>query len=179
MATTFGVSSGDYIKPYQNGRPAELRLFPVHTSQTVLVGSVLKVAGAGFENRVILSTDTTTSGIVGVAMEAITTGATHDAATDQVLVALAVPGAVFEGRTVADDPVDFSDIGVRVSLEIDATNSITRVETDDVTNETVKVLAYLNPVTRNTQATEGDTSALCLFSFIPGATIWGEGTVLA
>lgn len=176
MATTFGVSSGDYIIPWQH---VTFRRFPVHVSQTVLVGSVLKVAGAGFENRVILSTDTTTSGIVGVAMEAITTGATHDAKNDWVLVALATPEAIFAGRTVSDDAVDFTDIGVRVSLEIDATNSITVVETDDVTNETVRVLSYLNPVTRNVQATEGDTSALCLFKFIPGATIWGEGTVLA
>jgi hypothetical protein len=173
---TFGVSSADYIKPYRN---VPVKRFPVSVSQTVLVGSVLQKAGAGLENRVILSTDTVTSGIVGVALEAITTSGTHNAATDHVLVALAVPGAQFEGRTVADDAVDFTDIGVRVSLEIDATNSITRVETDDVTNETVRVLEYLDPVTRNRQATEGDVSALCIFSFIPGATIFGEGTVLA
>jgi hypothetical protein len=173
---TFGVGSADYIKPHNK---PYLRRYPVSISQTVLVGSVLKVAGAGLENRVILSTDTTTSGIVGVALEAITTTGTHVPATDHVLVACAVPGALFEGRTIAEDAVDFTDIGVRVSLEIDATNSITRVETDDVTNESVQVLAYLDPVTRNTQATEGDVNALCIFKFIPGATIWGEGTVLA
>jgi hypothetical protein len=173
---TFGVSSADYIKPYGE---YELKKFPVSVSQTVLVGSVLQKAGAGLENRVILSTDTVTSGIVGVAMEAITTGASHVAATDHVLVALAKPGARFEARTVADDAVDFSDIGVRVSLEIDSTNGITRVETDDTTNETVRVLEYLDPVTRNRQATEGDVNALCVFTFIPGATIFGEGTVLA
>jgi hypothetical protein len=173
---TFGVGSADYIKPHRN---VTFKRFPVSISQTVLVGSVVKVAGAGLENRVILSTDTTTSGIVGVAMEAITTSGTHVAATDHVLVALATPEAEFEGRTVADDAVDFTDIGVRVSLEIDATNSITRVETDDTTNETVRVLEYLDPVTRNRQATEGDVNALCIFKFIPGATIFGEGTVLA
>jgi hypothetical protein len=173
---TFGVGSADYIKPHRN---VTFKCFPVSISQTVLVGSVVKVAGAGLENRVILSTDTTTSGIVGVAMEAITTSGTHVAATDHVLVALATPEAEFEGRTVADDAVDFTDIGVRVSLEIDATNSITRVETDDTTNETVRVLEYLDPVTRNRQATEGDVNALCIFKFIPGATIFGEGTVLA
>lgn len=176
MATTFSVGTGDYIIPWRNHT---LREYPVHTSQTVLVGSVLKLAGAGVENRVILNTDTDTSGIVGVAVEAITTGGTHVAKTDKVLVALATPEAEFAGRTVSDDAVDFTDIGVRVSLEIDATNSITRVETDDTTNETVRVLAYLDPVTRNTQATEGDTNALCIFKFVPGATIWGEGTVLA
>lgn len=173
---TFTVGTGDYIKPHRN---VTFKEFPVSVSQTVLVGSVLQKAGAGLENRVILSTDTVTTGIVGVAMEAITTTATHNAKTDKVLVALATPEAEFIGRTVADDAVDFSDIGVRVSLEIDATNSITRVETDDTTNETVRVLEYLDPVTRNQQATEGDVSALCVFKFIPGATIWGEGTVLA
>ena len=173
---TFGVSSADYIKPHKN---CQYKRFPVGVSQTVLVGSVLQKGGAGVENRVILSTDTVTSGIVGVAVEAITTTSSHVAATDHVLVALATPEAEFEGRTVADDAVDFTDIGVRVSLEIDATNSITRVETDDVTNETVRVLEYLDPVTRNRQATEGDVNALCIFKFIPGATIWGEGTVLA
>ena len=173
---TFTVGTGDYITPWRN---VTFKRFPVHVSQTVLVGSVLQKAGAGFENRVILSTDTVTSGIVGVAVEAITTTATHDAKNDWVLVALATPEAEFAGRTVADDAVDFTDIGVRVSLEIDSTNLITRVETDDVTNETVRVLEYLDPVTRNRQATEGDISVLCIFKFIPGATIWGEGTVLA
>ena len=176
MATTFGVSTGDYIIPWRN---VTIREFPVSVSQTVLVGSVVKKAGAGLENRVILSTDTTTSGIVGVALEAITTNGTHNPKTDKVLVALATPEAEFAARTVSDDPVDFTDIGVNVSLEIDATNSITVVETDDVTNETVRVLRYLNPVTREVQATEGDTSALCIFKFSPGATIFGEGTVLA
>lgn len=172
---TFTVGTGDYIVPWRN---YTLKRFPVAVSQTILLGSVLKVGGAGLENRVILSTDTTTAGIVGVAVEAITTTATHDPKTDHVLVALATPEAEFAGRTVADDAVDFTDIGVRVSLEIDATNSITRVETDDVTNETIQVLEYLHPVTRNRQDTEGDISVLCIFKFIPGATIW-QGTVLA
>ena len=173
---TFAVGTGDYIKPHRNVTYKE---FPVAVSQTVLVGSILKKAGAGLENRVSVAGDTDTSGIVGIAMEAITTTGTHVAKTDKVLVALATPEAEFEGRTVADDAVDFTDIGVRVSTEIDATNSITRVETDDTTNETVRVLEYLDPVTRNRQATEGDVNALCIFKFIPGATIWGEGTVLA
>lgn len=174
--STFAVGSGDYILPWRNARLAE---YPVAVSQTVLKGSVLKMAGAGLENRVILSTDSTTSGIVGVAMEAITTTGTHNAATDKVLVALATPDAEFIARTVADDAVDFTDLGVNVSLEIDATNSITRVETDDVTNETVKVLEYLDPFTRNRLTAEGDVNALAVFKFIPGATVFGVGIVLA
>lgn len=176
MATTFTPSTGDYIKPWRN---VTLKRFPVGVSQTVLLGSVLQKGGAGVENRVILSTDSVTSGIVGVAMEAITTTGTHNAKTDHVLVALATPEAEFVGVTIAEDAVDFTDLGVRVSLEIDATYSITRVETDDVTNETVMVMEYLDPITRNRQPTEGDTSVLCVFRFLPGASIWGPGTVLA
>jgi len=175
MATTYTLCSGDYIRPWRNVR---LKEFPVHVSQTVLVGSVLQKGGAGYENRVILSTDTVTTGIVGVAAEAITTTATHVAATDKVLVWLATPDAEFVGRTVADDAVDFTDIGVNVELEIDATYSITEVQTDGTAYEVVQVLEYLNPTTRDKQAAEGDTSVLCVFKFIPGATIWGTGIVL-
>lgn len=173
---TFAVGSGDYIKPWKHH---ELRLYPVAVSQTILAGSVLKMAGAGLENRVILNTDSDTSGIVGVAVEAITTTATHNPATDQVLVAIALEEALFSGRTVADDAVDFSDLGVRVSLEIDATNLITRVETDDVTAETIRVVEYRNPFTLNKLTAEGDINALAIFKFIPNATVWGVGTVLA
>lgn len=176
MATTFVVSTGDHIRPFRNYRIKE---YPVSISQTVLVGSVLKQAGAGLENRVILSTDSTTTGIVGVALEAITTTGTHVPATDKVLVALATEDAEFVARTVASTAVDFTSIGTRVSLEIDATNLITRLDTADTTNETVWVLEYLDPTNQNTQATEGDTNALGVFKFIPGATIWGSGTILA
>ena len=173
---TYTVSAGDYLRPWME---YEIKEFPVHVSQTVLQGSVLQKAGAGYENRVILSTDTVSSGIVGVALEAITTTATHDAKTDKVLVALAKPGCRFLARTVADDAVDFTDIGVAVELEIDATNSITRVQTDGTTYEIVKVLEYRTPVTMEVQATEGDVSAWCVVEFIPGATVWSTGIVLA
>lgn len=175
MATTYTASSGDYIRPYRNVR---IQHFPIHVSQTVLRGSVLQLAGAGYENRLILCTDTTVSGIVGVAAESITTTATHNAVTDKIAVWLATPDAEFIGRTVSDDAVDFSDIGVRVELELDATNSITVVQTDGVTYEVVEVLQYLNPVTKNVQATEGDTAVYCVFKFLPGASIYIP-TVLA
>lgn len=175
MATTFDVGSGDYIKPWGKSR---LQQFPVHVSQTICKGDPLVCAGAGYENRVILWGGSATSGFVGIAAEAITTTATHNAETDHVLVYCADPGARFAGRTVADDAVDFTDIGVRVELEDDSTNSIFRVQTDGVTEEVVMVLEYRNPDTRNLQATEGDTNALCIFEFLPGASIFIP-TVLA
>jgi len=172
---TYTVSTGDYMRPWKN---TVIQSFPVHVSQTVLVGSIVQIGGAGYENRVILSTDTVTTKIVGVALEAITTTATHNAKTDKVLVALATTDAEFIGRTVADDAVDFSDIGVNVECEIDATYSITRVETDQTTYETVKVLRYLTPETMEIQATEGDVSVWAVFKFIPGASIYGPGIIL-
>jgi hypothetical protein len=175
MATTYTVSAGDYIRPWKN---VEIKQFPVHVSQTVLIGSVVQKAGAGYENRVILSTDTVTTGIIGVSLDALTTTGTHDAVNDRILVALAKPDAEFIGRVVADTAVDFSHIGTNYELEIDATYSITRVQTDGTTYEVVKVLAFLDPVTMNAQATEGDTSAWAVFRFIPGASVWGVGIIL-
>jgi hypothetical protein len=163
MATTFGVSSGDYIRPYRNVRVAH---FPVAVSQTIVRGAAVKLAGAGVENRIKIGVVTETSGYVGVAAESITTTSTHVPATKK-------------RSTVSDDPVDFSDIGVGVALDIDATNAIWVVETDDVTAEVVRVLSYLDPVTKNPQVAEGDSSVLCVFKFLPGASIYGQGVVLA
>jgi hypothetical protein len=147
-------------------------------SQTIRRGDAVKVAGAGLENRIKIGVVSETTGYVGIAAEAITTTATHDAVVDRIPVWLATPDAEFIGHTVSDDVVDFTDIGVRVALDIDSTNNIWVVETDDVTAEVVYVLGYLNPTTRDKQATEGDTSALCVFKFIPGASIYIP-TVLA
>lgn len=169
MATTFSVSSGDFIRPYRN---VKIKHWPVTVSQTIRKGDAVKLAGAGLENRIKIGVVTETSGYVGIAAEDITTTSSHVAATDKIAVWLAEPDAEFIGRTVSDDAVDFTDIGVNVALDIDATNNIWVVETDDVTAEVVRVLRYLDPITNNVQATEGDTSALCVFKFIPGASIY-------
>ncbi len=176
MATTFSVGSGDYVRPWRNVR---IKHFPVTVSQTIVRGAAVKLAGAGLENRIKIGVVTETSGYVGFAAESITTTSTHNPVTDTIAVWLGTEDAEFIGRTVSDDAVDFTDIGVGVALDIDATNGIWVVETDDVTAEVVRVLEYLDPVTRNRQATEGDTSALCVFKFLPGATIHGQGVVLA
>ena len=176
MATTYTVSSGDVIRPWRNVRVQE---YPVHTSQTVLQGSVLKADTAGYENRAVLSTDTTTAKILGVAAEAITTTSTHNAVTDRVLVYLATEDAEFIARTDADTAVDFTMLGGNYELEIDGTNSITRVQLDGTTYEVVKLLQFIDPVTKNKQATEGDYNVFVVFKFIPGATVYGTGVVLA
>ena len=169
MATTFTVSSGDHVRPWRNVR---IRHFPVAVSQTIVRGDAVKIAGAGVENRIKIGVVTETSGYVGFAAESITTTSTHVAKTDKIAVWLAEPEAEFIGRTVSDDAVDFTDIGVNVAMDIDATNAIWVVETDDVTADIVRVLGYRDGLTMNVQATEGDTSAWCVFKFIPGASIF-------
>lgn len=171
MATTFGVSTNDVIRPYSpNCRYVE---YPVHVSQTITVGMPLTIAGAGYENRVIAWDDQDTTGIVGIAMEAVTTTATHNAATDHVLVACADPNTLFQARIVADDASDFSDIGARFELEADGTYSgVYRIQTDGTTYEIVQLLEIRNPTTGNLCTAEGDTSPLGIFKFIPGSTIF-------
>jgi hypothetical protein len=169
MATTFTVGSGDYIRPWRNVR---IQHFPVHVSQTVLKGSAMTIAGAGYENRLILGTDTITAGYVGISAAALTTTATHVAATDTIPVWLATPDAEFIGRTDTTTAANFTYIGANCELELDATNSITCVELASTTYEVVRVLQFLDPVTRKVQATEGDTSVWCVFKFIPGASIY-------
>jgi hypothetical protein len=165
---TFAIGKGDFIRPWRN---CSVRHYPVSVSQTIYRGYPVKLAGAGLENRVIVMADNDSAGIVGIAAHDIVTTSTHVPATDTVAVWLATPEAEFVGRTVADDAVDFTDTGVNVALEADATNLIWCVETDNVTQEIVRVLGYRNPITNNVQATEGDTNALCVFKFIPGASI--------
>lgn len=169
MATTFAVGSGDYIRPFRNVR---VQHFPVAVSQTIRRGDQVKLAGAGVENRIKIGVVTETSRIVGIAAASITTTSTHVPATDKIPVWLATPDAEFIGRTVSDDAVDFTDIGVNVAMDIDATNNIWVIETDDVTAEVVQVLQYLDPITKTPQTAEGDTSVLCVFKFMPGASIY-------
>lgn len=176
MATTFTVGSGDIMVPWGKSR---LKSYPVHVSQTIYAGAVVSLSTAdGYENRIVAAGDTTTSGIVGVAAEAITTTATHNAATDHILVYCADPDAFFAARTVSDTAIDFTTLGTRLELELDTSNHITVVQLDGTTYETVMAIEYRNPTDRNVQATQGDTSALAIVKFLPGASIFIP-TVLA
>jgi len=166
---TFAIGAGDFVRPFRGVR---VQHFPVSISQTIKRGYPVKLAGAGLENRVIVMADNDVAGIVGIAAADITTTGTHVAATDRIPVWLATPEAEFMGRTVADDAVDFSDRGVNVALELDATNLIWCVETDNVTQEIVRVLEYVHPVTKTPLTAEGDVNALAIFKFIPGASIY-------
>src|SRR4051812_21763343 len=125
---TIGVSSGSYIRPYRNVR---LRQFPVDTSQTIYVGSLI-VLGAdsdeGNRAKVSGSDPTTDRHILGVAAEAITTTSTFVAATDHVLVWLATQDAEFITHCEDAAAIDNDDIGVEYGMVLDATNNIWRLD---------------------------------------------------
>lgn len=165
MATTYGVSTGDHIRPY---RKFEIRHFPEDASQTFGIGAVLIQGGAGVEQKVKIASSNPTAAIVGIALEAAsgTTG-------NLIPVAIAKADAEFYGRGLADDAVDFSDVGAARALETDATTGW-RVETDDAGNDAVVVLQFLNPNTMQPLTAEGDFNAGIVFRFVKAATLWGD-----
>jgi hypothetical protein len=164
MASLGGVSTGDYIRPWRN---CTLKHYPEAASQTFKTGAVLIRDAASTENRVKIAGDNPTSGIIGIAAEDAsgTTG-------NKVGVWLAEPEAYFVGRGDATDGVDFTDLGVKKALEIDATYTIWRVETDDDGNDAVVVHDFRHPVTREVLTSEGDTDALVVFRFVQAATVY-------
>jgi hypothetical protein len=166
MATTFTVGTGDIIRPWKNVR---IQHFPEDASQTFLRGAVLIAGGAGVENRCKTAADNPTAAILGIAA-ADASGVTGT----MIPVFLATNDAEFIGRAISTATADFTDIGRLAAVKVESTKWVVNV--DDNGNDSVVVLQYLNPITRNVQATEGDTNALCVFKFVPAATIW-SGTV--
>src|SRR5688572_30663967 len=121
---TISVSSGSYLRPRRNVR---MRQFPVDTSQTIRVGDILVLSTDANEgNRVKKAgaDPTTDRAIVGVAAEAITTGAAHVAATDKVLVWLATQDAEFVAHCEDGAAIDNDDISVEYGTVNDGTNNI-------------------------------------------------------
>jgi hypothetical protein len=167
MATTFVVDAGDIMRPWRN---CEVKHFPEDASQTFKMGEPLIAGGAGLENKVKISADNPTAALVGVAL-ADATGVTGA----KVPVALFKGGAEFLIRTIDADAVDFSDIGTARAIQKDATNVIWVVDTADASNDSVVVLEYRNPNTKEIQTVEGDTSVWAVVRAVPGATIWGPG----
>lgn len=167
MATTFSVSSGDYMRPWRN---CDIKHFPEDASQTFKKGEVLIQGGAGLENKVKIASDNPTSAIVGVAAEDAS-GVTGQ----KVAVYVARGDAEFIVRTISTDAVDFSDIGTARAIEKDATNVIWVADTSDAGNDSIVIQEYRDPSTREVQTTEGDSSVWAVVRFVPGATVWGPG----
>lgn len=165
MATTFGVSAGDHIRPFG---PCRIQHFPEDSGQTFGIGDVLIQGGAGVEQKVKIATSNPTAGIVGIAA-----GAASGVAGTLIPVWLAEPDCRFIGRGLSDDALDFSDVGAARALETDSTTKW-RIETDDAGNDCVVVLQFLDPTSLQPMTAEGDFIAAIVFRFIRAATLWGD-----
>ena len=167
---TIGVGAGSYMRPRYSCRT---RSFPVDVSQTIIVGDLLVLSADSDEgNRVKKSgaDPTTDRGVVGIAAEAITTTATHVAATDKVLVWLAEQGTEFVahvcGAAFADETLDNDDISVEFGLLEDTVNHVWRVDTSETTAKLVRVLELLD--------THGDTNGRVAVHFIAPERLYGD-----
>lgn len=162
---TLVVSSGDYIKPYR-GR-VHLRSFPVDTSQTILVGSLLVLSTDTDEgNRVkVAGTDPTVDrSLVGIAAEAITTTSTYVAATDKVLVWVAHPDTEFIVRCESAAAIDNDDVSVEYGVVVDGTNLITRLDRSETSAKVFRVTELID--------THGDVNGRLLVQFITSERLY-------
>lgn len=142
---TFTVSSGDFVRPYK-GR-AKIKHFYVDTSQTIVVGDLLVLSTDSDEgNRVKkASADPTTDrAIVGFAAAAITTGATHVAATDRIPVWIASGEAEFVVRAQDTGTLDNDDVSVEYGIVNDSTNGIWRLDRSETSAKIFRVLELLD-----------------------------------
>lgn len=167
MATTFTVSTGDAIRPYGKSR---LKHFPEAASQTFKRGYPVILDSASNENRIKVSGNSPTAAIVGIAA-ADASGVTGT----MIPVWLAQPELKFQGRTVAADAIDFSDIGTARAIKAHASLAVWVVDTSDAGNDSVVVEFYQNPITNALLTAEGDLEGLVIFHFDPKATIFGAG----
>ncbi len=168
MATTFAIGTGDGFRPLGKCR---IKHYPEDASQTFKKGEPLIVGGAGLENKVKITADNPTSGIVGIAA-ADASGVTGAL----VPVWCAEPHQLFIGRTVVGDGLDYSDIGTARAIQAHGTLTTTWVvDTSDAGNDSVTVRYYRSPDSSVALA-EGDISAEVIFTFVPAATIWGSDT---
>lgn len=141
---TISVGTGNYIRPRKG---AEIRFFPVDTSQTILVGSLIVLSADSDEgNRVkVASTDPTTDrGIIGIACEAITTGATFVAATDKVGVWLAKQDTQFIVHCEASGTIDNDDVSTEYGVVVDGTNLITRLDRTETSAKVFRVIELID-----------------------------------
>ncbi len=175
MATTFVPSNGNGIRPH--GR-CEVRHYPMGASQTFKRGYPLIMGGAGLENRVVVAGDAPIAAIVGVAAADASACANTDGTTTnaKVPVWLAKPELKFRMRTVAGDPVDFTDIGSARSIKAHASLAIWVCDTATAGTDSVVVENYFNPDTNALQIAEGDSEVDAIVHFDPKATVFGAGT---
>lgn len=134
MATSFTVSSGDYIRPYRNVR---LEHFPEAASQTFILGDVLILqTNADKGNQVKKSGADPSSGtVVGIAAEAAS-------GTENTQIGVWVLDEKGEFIACVQDAstLDADQVGDEYGIVADGTNLIWRVDTTETTAKVFRVL---------------------------------------
>lgn len=155
---TIGVGAGSYIRPLRRVRLEE---WAVDTSQTVYVGSVMVLSTDSDEGnrlKVSGSDPTTDRKIVGVAMGAVTTTSTFNAATDKVLVAMATVDSEFLVHCEDAAAIDNDDISTEYGMVLDSTNNIWRLDRTETSAKVFRVLRLYD--------THGDVNGRLVVMFI-------------
>lgn len=167
MATTYPVSTGDFMRPLGKCR---IKWYPEDAAQSFKLGEPLIAGAAGVENKVKVASDNPTGSIVGVAA-ADASGVTGA----MVPVWVAEPHQLFVARTVAGDGLDYTDLGNARAIQAHGTLTTTWVvDTSDAGNDSVTPRYYRSPT--GAALAEGDLEMEVVFTFIPGATVWGSDT---
>ncbi len=168
MATTFGTSAGDVIRPWGK---SEIRHYPEAASQTFKRGEPVILGAAGVENRIRVASDDPVGSIVGVAAEDAS-GVTGT----KIGVYLAKPELKFLIKTLAAAAIDFTALGSCVAIEKHATLAIWVADVADAGHDAIVLEEFLNPITMQVQTTEGDFEVYAIVHFDPKATVFGAGT---
>jgi hypothetical protein len=158
MATTFNVGSGDYVRPYRNVR---IQHFPEAASQTFKRGEPLIMDAAGTENRVRIASTSPTTLIVGIAA-ADASGVT----STMIPVWCATQDAEFKITGKAAQAMDYTDLGVGLEIEKDATNVIWIVDNTNTSADALVPLSILAP------AVQGDFRGYYVVRFAAAASYW-------
>lgn len=161
---TIGVGSGSYIRPYRN---VDIRHFRVDASQTILLGTPLQLSTDADEGNRVKKTaadPTTDRGLVGIAAEAITTGASPTA-LDAIPVWLFTPESEFVVHVVDAQAIDNDDISVRYGIAEDVTNNIFRLDRTEITAIVFKVVGLLDA--------HGDTNGRVIVRPVQSEALYG------
>ena len=166
MATTFTVSSGDFMRPFKS-RP-RIQHFPMAATQTFKLGEPLIMDAASTENRVKVAANSPTSLIVGVAAANAADVANSDGTTAGALVPVwcATHDAVFRAVGKANQALDYTDLSVGLAILKDATNNIWYIDNTSTGADAVVPLTIIAP------AVQGDFQGYYSFRFAAAASLF-------
>lgn len=137
MATTFTVSSGDYIRPYRNCR---VEYYPEAASQTYKIGDPLIFATASDKGNQVKIAGSDPTAIVGFAAEAAS-----GTENTKVGVYVADPESEFLVRYADGQALDADDPSAAgYGIVADATNTIWRLDNTETSTKQFKVLRLID-----------------------------------